>query len=229
MKVCVHCGQKKNLSEFHADRSQSDGVRTTCKECSKEYSRLRNLSKTTGQGFVWNTKKIVPNGYKRCGSCDQVKTLDEFGARERTQDGKRYSCKECVNLQNQARIDSLEGIEREKHLAIARQKSSKARQTEKEFYGPYYTVVLNCRSMASKTNHSWQEVECWYAKTFMRQQARCAICGTIPETLCIDHDHETLELRGLLCKNCNTGIGMLQDSADICSSAVSYLQNFKGV
>jgi hypothetical protein len=38
----------------------------------------------------------------------------------------------------------------------------------------------------------------------------------------VDHDHETGEVRGL-CLNCNTGIGKLGDSAEICLNAAIYL------
>jgi hypothetical protein len=39
----------------------------------------------------------------------------------------------------------------------------------------------------------------------------------------VDHDHDTGEVRGLLCLNCNTGIGKLGDAAEICLSAAIYL------
>ena len=39
----------------------------------------------------------------------------------------------------------------------------------------------------------------------------------------VDHDHDTGEVRGLLCLNCNTGIGKLGDSAVTCLDAAFYL------
>ena len=54
----------------------------------------------------------------------------------------------------------------------------------------------------------------------------CAICGN-PESkdqrLSVDHDHETKEVRGLLCFACNAGIGFLQDSSIILDKARQYL------
>ena len=40
----------------------------------------------------------------------------------------------------------------------------------------------------------------------------CAGCGRGPTEvkLCIDHDHKTLKIRGLLCHSCNTALGLLQ-------------------
>ena len=44
---------------------------------------------------------------------------------------------------------------------------------------------------------------------------------------CIDHDHSTGQIRGVLCGACNLAIGYLQDSADRCYSAFQYLNGRK--
>jgi len=57
------------------------------------------------------------------------------------------------------------------------------------------------------------------------QHYKCAICD-IPfnETqACIDHNHETNNVRGILCRTCNTGIGSLKNSVKILQSAIKYL------
>jgi hypothetical protein len=51
----------------------------------------------------------------------------------------------------------------------------------------------------------------------------CAVCGTV-EHLVVDHDHETGRVRGRLCRACNLGIGMLQDSPELLASAAQYLR-----
>lgn len=40
----------------------------------------------------------------------------------------------------------------------------------------------------------------------------------------VDHCHETGRVRGLLCSNCNTGIGLLRDSAENMQRAYQYLK-----
>jgi len=58
--------------------------------------------------------------------------------------------------------------------------------------------------------------------------AACMICGTgspgIRGRFCIDHDHETNKIRGLLCSNCNNGLGQFKDSIPVLMSAISYLR-----
>ena len=54
---------------------------------------------------------------------------------------------------------------------------------------------------------------------------KCHICGTADRlhAMTIDHDHESHEIRGLLCRLCNTGLGAFRDSPEFLLKAVSYL------
>ena len=57
-----------------------------------------------------------------------------------------------------------------------------------------------------------------------QQGGRCAICGTIPKrALDVDHDHATGRIRGLLCSNCNTAIGLLKDDPERMTAAATYI------
>lgn len=64
-----------------------------------------------------------------------------------------------------------------------------------------------------------------YAIMLESQFGTCAICGRPPKSrsLHVDHDHATGDIRGLLCHNCNTAIGLLGDDIAIMSRAVEYL------
>ena len=65
-----------------------------------------------------------------------------------------------------------------------------------------------------------------YEKLKEAQESRCAICGEPPRTpsLHVDHDHDTGEVRGLLCDRCNRGLGQFQDDPDIVEKAALYLR-----
>tara|TARA_R110002049_G_scaffold112439_1_gene261927 strand:+ start:10 stop:498 length:489 start_codon:yes stop_codon:yes gene_type:complete len=59
----------------------------------------------------------------------------------------------------------------------------------------------------------------------INQNYRCAICMLKfnDNTPNIDHCHKTEKVRGLLCSNCNRGIGLLKDNTTIISNAIKYL------
>ena len=63
------------------------------------------------------------------------------------------------------------------------------------------------------------------------QEGLCKICQK-PQTngferLCVDHDHETMQFRGLLCSKCNTAIGLLHEDPALFQRAHDYLEQGK--
>lgn len=65
-----------------------------------------------------------------------------------------------------------------------------------------------------------------YNNLLEKQKGRCAIC--LKEIIShIDHNHETGEVRGLLCHNCNVGIGKFNDSIELLNNAIVYLNGSK--
>lgn len=59
-----------------------------------------------------------------------------------------------------------------------------------------------------------------------RSKGKCEICR-IKKAEYIDHCHETGKVRGILCRNCNTGIGMFNDDANFLIRASKYLNKTK--
>lgn len=58
------------------------------------------------------------------------------------------------------------------------------------------------------------------------QDGLCAICNRVCKVLVklsIDHDHATGKIRGLLCKSCNSALGLFEDNVDFLRSAIDYL------
>ena len=68
-----------------------------------------------------------------------------------------------------------------------------------------------------------EEFQAW----LLDQNFNCAVCGkTFSNSfeICADHDHETGRVRGLLCRSCNGGIGLLRDDPRILEQAIVYLR-----
>ena len=52
----------------------------------------------------------------------------------------------------------------------------------------------------------------------------CAVCGCTMTKKCIDHDHKTKKIRGVLCNNCNTALGLFNDNVEVMRTAIQYLE-----
>jgi len=63
-----------------------------------------------------------------------------------------------------------------------------------------------------------------YCELWKKQKGCCAICGVKSERqLLVDHDHKTGKIRGLLCRDCNVGLGYFRDSKESLKKAIKYL------
>lgn len=66
-----------------------------------------------------------------------------------------------------------------------------------------------------------------YNNMFASQNGCCKICGThqseLSKALSVDHCHNTLKVRGLLCGLCNTSLGGFKDNIDLLTKAIEYL------
>jgi hypothetical protein len=74
-----------------------------------------------------------------------------------------------------------------------------------------------------------------YKEMFDRQNGKCAICHKegngrgrgVLRPLAVDHCHTTKRIRGLLCSDCNTAIGLLRENVEVLKSAILYLRRKK--
>jgi Autographiviridae endonuclease VII len=57
-----------------------------------------------------------------------------------------------------------------------------------------------------------------------RQGHACAICRKMTRDLCIDHCHVTGRVRGLLCRSCNSALGLYADDPRRLRAALAYLK-----
>lgn len=65
-----------------------------------------------------------------------------------------------------------------------------------------------------------------YDGMLVAQGGVCAICGNPPKKrrLCVDHDHKTGKVRGLLCFRCNYGLSWFRDKPELFDTAAGYLR-----
>jgi hypothetical protein len=71
-----------------------------------------------------------------------------------------------------------------------------------------------------------------YERMLAEQDGKCAICDTTEpghgyDVFVVDHDHRTGRNRGLLCRDCNSGIGLLGDEPRQLRSAADYIERYR--
>ena len=95
-------------------------------------------------------------------------------------------------------------------------------------------VQSNCKVCQGK-----QRVSYWKPHEVMRRKFNisddmyeqlmlndnCQICGCTMTKKCIDHDHKTKKIRGVLCNNCNTALGLFKDNIKVMRKAINYLES----
>ncbi len=89
------------------------------------------------------------------------------------------------------------------------------------------TQCLDCSSLYRRSYHLSSKYDGMtieqYEELLKQQGNCCAICHKPAKRLHVDHNHTTGKVRGLLCRPCNTGIGLLDESPSTLLSAVKYL------
>ena len=141
------------------------------------------------------------NSLKKCSSCGSEKPLSEFNKSKSTPDGLDYRCRDCAKAHSKRY--------REQH-------PEKAKETVRK------------STIKKKFNLSIDE----YEQLLEKQNYKCAICGCnyirykqqTNREFCIDDNHYTGEVRGLLCSVCNRAIGQLKDNPAILRKAADYLE-----
>lgn len=79
---------------------------------------------------------------------------------------------------------------------------------------------ISCEKIAAKQlNHA--------RKNAPPKPIYCQCCNEKTNQLVLDHDHESGEFRGWICRNCNHGIGKLGDTLEGLEKAVLYLKSYK--
>lgn len=167
---------------------------------------------TTNEG----EKKERP--YLRCRLCKREKDIkwSKLHKSEKIEYSKKWKKENKEHYNEWVKQDRLKNPEKYRKWAkISRERAGKMRSLKESL---------------SLRNISLDE----YNKMFEEQKGLCAICN-LPESrrsrkgdsicrLTIDHCHASEKVRGLLCHDCNTGLGKFKDNQDLLLNALAYLE-----
>jgi hypothetical protein len=162
--------------------------------------------------------------HKVCSKCKEDKPASEYTTRKnpKGRESLQSRCKPCASQ--------------------AARESAKKTFKDKAEYNQYYSDYRRTpsgslswfRTKAKRLGLSAEEVE-KAAASFLANEGHCEVCGADPiakgnkHGLYLDHCHETLTFRGLLCLQCNSMLGYGQDDAEVLRAGVRYLENHRGM
>jgi hypothetical protein len=146
---------------------------------------------------------------KQCAKCCELLSLDNFYKRK---DGRyRTECKKCIKDRNEKYYQ--QNKEKIKHINKKWTKNNKKR--------------IRDTKLRAKFGITLEEKE----QLFEAQDQSCAICKSKKNNKNrdwdVDHCHNTGVVRGILCSNCNRGLGLFQDSPECLFNAYIYLNDWK--
>jgi Recombination endonuclease VII len=136
---------------------------------------------------------------KRCARCRVLLPSEQFHKNRDSRDGLQTYCKVCQRGYDKARYD---------------RKSSGEKCRWYKFRRDYGLTKDTYHAMLAM-----QGYECRICHTTITE------AGTGPRSswACVDHDHTTGRVRGLLCRGCNVGLGNFRDRPDLLQRAIAYL------
>ena len=154
---------------------------------------------------------------KFCIKCEVEKPVSEFGKKKTARkDGLQTYCLKCRSAYAREHKQIRTG---RKHSAL----TEHGKAYQKEYQHGY--------------QHGYQRMRLYYMKLsdyeelLEQQQGVCAICGQSETSrnqwgakqLAVDHNHQTGDVRGLLCFKCNTALGRFNDDPALLQKAIDYL------
>lgn len=225
---CNRCLLSLPVSEFSKNSHKARGYKYTCKKCT-DYK---------GQYAVWRDRHM-PDRPKRGSILDREligQRISEGHQKRRDAWKKDFDIRGVIKCSG-CNIDKLATEftrDRRRFTGYMAQCGDCSRESKRRNGRNYYHS--NKEKLRPLMNWYRKKVEYGvtkedYYRMLAAQGGCCAICKRLEnknKLFHIDHNHKTGRVRGLLCKNCNNGIGMLGDSITIIKSAAMYLEERGG-
>jgi len=169
---------------------------------------------------------------KQCSRCEFTKPGEEFRS-FRHKNGAIYFdsyCKSCLRAKAHDRSRRLgrKVVPRQEYIVYGYRRCPACKELKQlSAFSPRTSYCLPCKSIKRDRFYGLAPYE--YDKMFYYQDGKCGIC---PNDLVfrhwsthIDHDHQTGVVRGLLCHNCNKGLGNFKDNQKVLGMAIQYLSS----
>lgn len=168
----------------------------------------------------------MPTPVKTCSRCSETRPFGEFYVHKRT--GRHQGvCKECQRAAARARAAErqVEPAESKICSTCRQDKASHAFARDPRRADGMRASCKACAARAKWLERYGLTAEA-YDALLAKQDGRCGICKRPAgdQRLHVDHCHDSDRVRGLLCGNCNRGIGCLGDDPARIRAAAAYVE-----
>lgn len=175
-----------------------------------------------------------------CSKCHETKKVHQFSVDKKRSSGLYPWCKSCfAGYQKEQRLKRVPKQIQTKYCPKCKiDKDASEFTKNKHQHDGLFPYCRDCKYVIAKDDYKFKgwakHIKRIYGVTveeyntlLEQQDGVCAICKNGHEhALCIDHDHSTNEIRGLLCKPCNVAIGNMKDEPERLRSAAMYLEMY---
>lgn len=136
-------------------------------------------------------------------------------------------CKKCLMLKS---ADAFYPVLKGKPRLRAKCKVCQSEEY-KQFYKQEGSLLKHAHLKDYWPGSTTQEALGKYNALLMMQNNVCFICRKLEKDkrLAVDHDHTTLEVRNLLCENCNRALGLIKEDFHVALELAKYIQLHKNV
>ena len=152
---------------------------------------------------------------KVCSVCKTALHVLEFGIDRSVRDGLNHRCKTCNR--KSSKLWKSANPQKANAAYWRRAEYWRARRREQYRLDPSKRRSYDLRKDYGITLETFN-------KLVEEQNWSCAICLTKLTRPCVDHDHRTGTIRGILCRSCNLLLGLLRDSAETAEAISRYLR-----
>ena len=211
-RKCTKCGEEKSLEDFSPHARGKFGRQPQCKACCVEANRVRYFA-----NHEVNREKSRLRALKDQRENSEARNAARRAWVDRNPEADRASKDQWADAHPE-QVAAIKNAWRKANLA-------RFNETGKAWKKANPSAMKKYR--LRKYGLTLEQ----YDAMLVEQGGRCAICETSTPakhgSWCIDHEHGSMKVRGLLCVKCNAGLGSFDDSPGFLLAAERYLQKAK--
>ena len=146
---------------------------------------------------------------KKCKACSIEKPIEEYHISHQGKTGPIYKskCKICIREYHREEYHNLTDVKK------------RERRNKNTCNNAEYRQSYRLKSRYGLTTED-------FSAMIVEQQNKCKICKCDMDPPQVDHSHNTGKVRALLCRPCNTSLGLLKENPQTLRNMITYINDY---